>query len=137
MATYSNSANLKARPRERKRTETRDAASQNVSKRISLPLFLSFTLLDSFSNASAMAERGCCITTRSSISGILHSLRSNPLISKFDLIIVEMSKTREMGRVFVLRWNIPYKCGVPKVPNSITKRFVSSKHIIKRNVHRC
>lgn len=133
MATYSNSANLKARPRERKRTETRDAAWQKVSKRISLALFL----LESSSNVSAMAERGCCITTRSSISGILHSLRSNPLISKFDLIIVEMSKTREMGRVFVLRWNIPYKCGVPKVPNSITKRFVSSKHIIKRNVHRC
>jgi len=76
LATYSNSANLKARPRQRKRTETREAAWQKVSRRMWRASFFSFIHFDNSSNASAMAVRGCSITSPWSISGILFFLPS-------------------------------------------------------------
>lgn len=58
LETYSNSANLKAIPKELKRTETREQASQNGFKRRSKLQPLDFTVAESSSNASATADRG-------------------------------------------------------------------------------
>lgn len=62
LATYSISANLKARPRQLKRKETRKQVSQKVFNRSSSspvePLFIPLSFFASSSKASAMADRG-------------------------------------------------------------------------------
>lgn len=61
LETYSNSANLKAIPRQLKRIEMREQASQNLPRGISSlePLAFQFlSNLESSSKASAMVDRG-------------------------------------------------------------------------------
>lgn len=73
LAPYSNSANLKAVPRQVKRTETREHASQKLFKSRSPLKLPAFTVAQRSSNASATADSGV-------------SLISTPSSSRLDVI---------------------------------------------------
>lgn len=110
--TYSSSANLKAMPRQLKRTETREQASEKGRNRRSLEL-QSSTQLARTSNASAMAASGVTVASlqlsSSSMASILfvslHILRIHLFTSQIS------TEGTEKGRVSQNRlWNDDFMC---------------------------